>query len=672
MNFLLFKNKFQYGFIAFITLFCNACKHDEKPLFTHEEVMAYVPKGPAKCFRQICLETNSNVRTTNNTVFPPDSVFATFLSETDPVKYADFCEKINLDAALLLAVPESGYATYRQTKETNVYPGMKGDFFGETLKELHKRKISGFGYICIGWQKKYSMAHPEYTEYPGGDSVHPLICLNSPYRDHIMELSREVLGNYPVDGLRYDILDQQSKCRCAGCQKLYAEMYHEPMPVEWPDWQHRQKFRLESIRRIVKDLYQVCKSVKPSVPVWQNWYDGTDYADITDVNSVDMAYLEFANPFRELFLNGVFEKEGIITGKVIENPKTRWKCLALGGKCYSYFFTDDKTGLPVDDKINKQWLENDLAKFYAQVRDAEEYFKDTKPVTNIAIIYNEQTRYHYDDYNRADYMKALRDITEPLLASGNPVRFISAQNLPKTPLEPYKALVIPETSGFSDEQLAVVKNFAEKGGHVIITGDALSYNAEGNPLPDFALGELMGVTRKEKPEAIKKVISDKNIPGDILKDGILPANLYTIEKPFTPVATKSGQTISFIQIPNDTRQPLVQVNQFGKGVFYYVSSSQMPEVTAAVLNYAGVLSPVKNDDPLRMAILSKKTGKNEWILHLLDKGEYFLRIDKKYCPATKSTSTYPANLKNLHIEYTNESIIITVKNDNDYAAVVLD
>ncbi|MDP4251306.1 MAG: hypothetical protein Q8918_14470, partial [Bacteroidota bacterium] len=316
-----------------------SCNQADKPLFTHDEVMQYIPKGPADCFRQISFDVNEKKEY-------PQAVLNTFFSEQDPVKYAEFCQKINLDAVILQGVPQAGYATYRQTKVNTVYPGMKGDFFGETLRELHKRGISGFGYVGIGWVMKYAKEHPEYTD---GDKDRPMICLNSPYRDRVMESAREIIRNYPVDGFRFDILDQPAQCRCAGCKKLYQELFNDTMPATWVDWQHRQRFRVESISRFIKDSYAACKAAKPSVPVWQNWFNGEDYADLSDASYVDMSYLEFTDPFFELFLNGIFDKKGIITGKVIEDPKRAWKCLALGGRCYSYFASVGKTGLPDAD-----------------------------------------------------------------------------------------------------------------------------------------------------------------------------------------------------------------------------------------------------------------------------------------------------------------------------------
>ncbi len=497
-----------------------------------------------------------------------------------------------------------------------------------------------------------------------------------------MESSREVLSNYPVDGLRYDILDQPAECRCDGCKKLYREMFNDTMPAKWIDWQRQEKFRVESLSRIVKDLYATCKAIKPSVPVWQNWFNGEDRADISDVNYVDMSYLEFADPFRELFLNGVFDKDGIITGKVIENPKTAWKCLALGGRCYSYFASVGKTGLPDNDTafdriVPSDWFEKNLAPFYARVREVQPILENSKPVTNIAIVYNEKTRYHYDQYSRDDYMNLLRGLTEPLLASGNPVRFISNVNLATTPLAPYKAILLPECSGFSDDQLAVIKNYAEKGGIVLITGDALSYTEGGSPLPDFALTGIMGVSRKEKAPELKKTggftidSMEEDYTRRVIEDGKKLEKSYTPSKQFTPVVIKSGQMLSQIKAPGQQQQPFVHVNSCGKGSVYYIASSEMPEVTAAVLNYAGVLSPVKNGNLQALAVLTRKTDKNEWCLHLLDKGNYSLRIDKKYCQATKISSTYPADMKNITIKFTNDSILIDVTSGNDYAAIVL-
>ncbi|MEO6837344.1 MAG: beta-galactosidase trimerization domain-containing protein, partial [Ginsengibacter sp.] len=300
----------------------------------------------------------------------------------------------------------------------------------------------------------------------------------------------------------------------------------------------------------------------------------------------------------------------------------------------------------------------------------------TNPVTNIAIIYNEKTRYHYDQYKRDNYINLLREITEPLLNSGNPVRFISNVNLAITSLEPYKALLLPESSGFSENELAIIKNYAKNGGIVLITGDALSYEADGSPRKDFALNNIMGVSREEKAEALKKVDSkqtqDKNLIDSriVIRDNAMPVKTQATNKNWTMVIPLSGSTISFIH-NGEKQYPMVHVNPYGKGFVYYIASSEMPEVTAAVLNYAGIRSPVKNNDISTLSILRKRINKNEWFVDLLDSGSYSLVIDKKYCTATKIVDTYPAGMKDVQIKFTKDSILIHVNNQNDFSTLVL-
>ena len=79
----------------------------------------------------------------------------------------------------------------------------------------------------------------------------------------------------------------------------------------------------------------------------------------------------------------------------------------------------------------------------------------------------------------------------------------------------------------------------------------------------------------------------------------------------------------------------------------------------------------KIDNLSGLALLTKKNDTDEWILHLLDKEEYSLIIDKKYCPASKITAVYPAGMKNIKINDTKDSIVIDVDNGNDYGAIVL-
>ena len=182
------------------------------PVFTRDEVARYQPKGPSRCFRQICLEYNTTGRYDyrRGRLGKPEEMIKDF-SQADAARYAEFCRSINLDGVLLLAVPEGGYATYLQTRVGEPFPYLKQhqfDFFGQTLKECHRRGISVFGYIIIGWCKRAQAEFP--ADFPEkGDAAIP--SLNGRYAERIIEYAREILTSYPVDGLRTDILDHNTR-----------------------------------------------------------------------------------------------------------------------------------------------------------------------------------------------------------------------------------------------------------------------------------------------------------------------------------------------------------------------------------------------------------------------------------------------------------------------------
>src|SRR5690606_22330063 len=119
-------------------------------IFTKDEVKNYVPIGPTKRFRHLCYDYNWVGRTLTD--IPKK------FSKASAVEYAEFSKKMNLDAALVLSVPHQGYTTY--DSEVGVrFPALKTDWFGEVVKELHKRDISAFGYITVGTNWKFMRDH---------------------------------------------------------------------------------------------------------------------------------------------------------------------------------------------------------------------------------------------------------------------------------------------------------------------------------------------------------------------------------------------------------------------------------------------------------------------------------------------------------------------------------
>lgn len=536
-----------------------------------QRVADYRPKGPTHCFRQFNHDWSWIAR-------HPDQV-PEFLSEADPVALAELCRQTHVDGTVVMAVPHHGYCTH-ETRVGTKFPGMKGDWFGRTIQELHKRKIAAFGYVTLNWNWKFM------RENAGKDFIHgktdpygvrQMICLNAPgYLELVEAYTREVLENYPVDGMRWDILvsakqhglHSSSDCTCDGCRRLFRELYGREL-TRWEDFDERRhlEFYIATTTRAVERLHALCKRIKPSVEIWQNCLNSYHENDLNAGRLLDIAYNEFGDPFRLLLVRGATGKPAAINGLMNKDSpapgqplkpldRREWRtCLALGGRCYSYYGhkqTNPKTLLPSDTML--AWHREQLAPFYKMVGEIEPWLQDAQTVSHIGIVFSERTRFQFPKYDRAPYVKMMEPIANAYLQRSTPVEFVNALDLDK-PLSRFKLLIAPLTSGLNEAELEHLRRYVREGGNLLVGGDAL-------PFPSSGKGKVVHLRDLDSPEII---------------DGL-----------------------------------------------------------------AGP-APVVVQPPESRVILTRQEKQRRWVLHLLDDGPCTIEIRREFAAAARVVSQYPAS-----------------------------
>ncbi|MFA6563227.1 MAG: hypothetical protein WCV00_15055 [Verrucomicrobiia bacterium] len=565
-----------------------------------KRVSDYKPKGPTHCFRQFNIDWSW-------IALRPDQL-PEFLSEADPVALAEFCRRTNVDGTVVMAVPHHGYCTH-ETRVGTKFPGMNGDWFGRTIAELHKRKIAAFGYVTLNWNWKF------IRENLGRDFIHGkpdaegvcmskcTICLNAPgYLDMVEAYTREVLENYPVDGMRWDILMTAKGCLCDGCKKFYHETYGEEL-TGWDKTEPERvnEFYLATTSRVVTRLRSLCKRIKPSVEIWQNSIQSyhPNYLDLS--RQMDIAYNEYGDPFRLLFIRGVADKIATINGLMNKAPteppvpldRREWRtCLALGGRCYSYYGhkqTSQKTLLPGETML--AWHREQLAPFYKMVSQIEPWLQDTVPVSHVGIVFSERTRFRFPKYDRTPYINAMEPIANASFQRNAPVEFVNALDLdnPQKQLSRLKLLILPLTSGLLPSEIASLRKYVEQGGNLLVAGDALRHDAHGKELNDFALAEEMGVRRGDTP----------------------PSSLH--------------------------------VRPFGKGRMAYLAKLDSPELTQQAIDLLAGPAPLAVQPPESRVILTRQERQHRWVLHLLGDGPCTVEIRREFAAPTKIKRQYPAS-----------------------------
>ena len=607
-------------------------------------VADYKPKGPTYCFRQFNVDWSWVARR-------PDQL-PDFLSQADPVALAEFCQATHIDGTIVMAVPHHGYCTY-ETHVGTKFPGMKGDWFGRTIDELHKRRIAAFGYVTLNWNWKFMRDHPgqEFIHarlQPDGSFDSGYLCLNAPgYLELVEAYTREVLEGYPVDGMRWDILSTARGCLCAGCKKFYRQTYGEDL-IAWDRVSPRrlQDFDLATTSRAVTRLRRLCKQVKPSVEIWQNGIQSYHTVDLDLGRQMDVAYNEYGDPFRLLFIRGVTGKPAAINGLMNEasvDPPApldhrQWRlCLALGGRCYSYYGhrqTDPRTALP--GETMRAWHRGQLAPFYEMVSRVQPWLEEVVPVSHVGILFSERTRLRFPSYDRRPYIAPMEAITNAYLARSLPIEFVNVLDLnaPRKPISRFKLLILPLTSGLRDNEIAGLSSYVVQGGNLLVIGDALRHDDRGEALPDFALARELGVSYVGTATAETDLAVKRTAPsaGWGPRAGI---------RHLVQVRSTSGESLLGVSRGGVT-WPLLHVQDHAKGKVAYLASLDSLELTRDVIDWLSGKPPVSVAGPAgTQVVLTHQPKSRRWVLHLISDGNYVVDLQPAQVPATKVIDRYP-------------------------------
>jgi hypothetical protein len=612
-----------------------------------DRVSDYQPKGPTHCFRLYNLDWSWIHRR-------PEQL-PEFLSRADAAATAELFRQCHIDGAIVMAVPHHGYCSY-ETRVGEKFPGMKGDWFGRTVEELHKRRIAALAYVTLNWNWKYmreNLGRDFIHGRPDAQGLFPpqaLICLNAPgYLDLVEAYTREVLEGYPVDGMRWDILNSARGCTCAGCKQRYRELYGREL-VSWDtvDARRQEDFYVATTSRAVLRLHAVCKWIKPSVEIWQNGLQSYSPNDINLGRQMDIAYNEYGDPFRLLLIRGVTGKAAAINGLMNDTPSEppvaldhrQWKrCLALGGRCYSYYGhlqTDARTGLPSARML--AWYRDQLAPFYEMAGRIQPWLEDAEPVSHVGVVFSERTRFRFPHYDREPYMAPMEALTNAFLERSRPLEFVNCLDLgdSRKPIARFKLLVLPLTSGLTPDELQHLRRYVAEGGNLLVVGDALRHDERGNQRSEFALSAEMGLSCLGTAESGSDLPLTGNWPAG---NPPTPRGVRN----FLRVRPFSGQTL--LGVPWEGAScPLLHVNAHGRGKVAYLASSDSLGLTQSVVDWlAGPPPVVVEGSEHQQVLLTHQPRQGRWILHAISDGDYSVEIRGDDVPVRRITVSYPAS-----------------------------
>jgi len=147
-----------------------------------------------------------------------------FNEKFDAEKFAERLVKSHVRYINVFARCNLGFAYY-DTEYGVKYPQMKGDMFGDILRECHKRDIGVTAYLNSGIDHEGCRRHRDWCKVEDGKVIwgsrtsnsFRLPCYNTGYGENHLAMIREIVEKYPeVDGIFLDCINFRT-CWCNEC-----------------------------------------------------------------------------------------------------------------------------------------------------------------------------------------------------------------------------------------------------------------------------------------------------------------------------------------------------------------------------------------------------------------------------------------------------------------------
>ncbi len=391
-----------------------------------------------------------------------------FNEKYDAEKFAEKLAKARVKYVNLPCKCNIGNAYYT-TKIGFPYPNMKGDMFGDTLKACHARGIGVTAYFNVGLDHIQACRHRDWvtikkdgTIYGENkeDSFFRTMCYNTPYRDYVKGMIKEVVDNYDIDGIFIDCFDVRP-CYGNECVEKMIEEGFDP---------NDDKDVYEFARR---DYLAFCREMKEIVGKdkyfyingWTDFVANDELLDIDTHSEIEglpssLGYeyyatnVAYARTLKDeyLYMTGRFQFSWGDLGGYKGLPSLQndmWDAIMNGAEfCIGDHLHPAEN---LDDTLYR-----DVEKLFGQLEKYEEYTFRSKYVADIAVM-----------TDRKVYEKRYQGIARLL----NELKYSFSFVNENTDLSKFKLVILPDSLRLNDRMTEKVNAYLAAGNPVLCVGE---------------------------------------------------------------------------------------------------------------------------------------------------------------------------------------------------------
>jgi hypothetical protein len=404
-------------------------------------------------------------------------------SRFDPQRMATMLSRANVNSVTCFAKCHHGMFYYN-SKVGPRHPSLKFDLLKEILRGCHKKDILVPAYVSVEWDEYAGKTHPEWCivspegKVPGPrlDPIPgcswPTLCVLTGYRQYLADTVRELVSNYEIDGVFFDIVEDLDSCSEAALGRMRKE------GVDINDPTARMAFSRRVMIEFMREFYNLVQKHHRGLPVFYNgrinvgMRQSLPYLTHLEVESLPSGfwgYDHFQRIGRHvrtlgksfLGMTARFHKSWADFGTLKNEAALEYECLtavAHGGGC------------SIGDQMHPRGtLETatykQIGRIYAKVRDLEPWSEDAVPVTQIgelSLLTNKAV-------NKEEATAADTGATAMLNETHHLFDLLDEQSR----FEDYELVILPDQIGPEPTLVKRLKQYVARGGRILTSYKSL-------------------------------------------------------------------------------------------------------------------------------------------------------------------------------------------------------
>ncbi len=299
----------------------------------------------------------------------------------------------------------------------------------------------------------------------------------------------------------------------------------------------------------------------------------------------------------------------------------QWRS-ALGGQ-------EQFCGTIVDQAGKPRPFFDEVRQLGAEFAAADAVLADSEPVAEIALLNSYESRWSIEwqrHHAEFDYVTHFLNYYRPLAARNMPVDIISAH----APLDSYRLVIAPALIMVDEEQTERLRQFVERGGHLVLTirtGMKDAWNAMVPRRQPGLLAEIAGV----EVEDYYALLDPVPLSGDGLEGSarVWAERLAPLDGSGTVVLARYGKANGWLD-----GQPAITAHAHGRGRVYmigaYLDSKCQDTILQHITSEAGIRPIMETPPGVEVDRRVKKSG--EQILFVMNHTdqEQSISLDRSY------------------------------------------